>query len=64
MDSFVEICVLVTASLPVIVSSLMILAITVYLINLPAAGGLFLPAISLTPPFIAMFLAQSKRGLQ
>lgn len=64
LDSFVEICVLVTASLPVIVSSLMILAITVYLINLPAAGGLFLPAISLTPPFIAMFLAQSKRGLQ
>ncbi|MER3430061.1 MAG: hypothetical protein C4325_13120 [Blastocatellia bacterium] len=62
-DWFVEFCVLVSASLPVIVASLALLAVVASSLRGFEIDSLILPALSLSPPLIAVFLAQSRRGL-
>lgn len=62
-DWLIEFCVLITASLPVIVSSLIILAVAAASFTGSVTDSLLLPALSLSPPFVAVFLAQTRRGL-
>lgn len=64
LNAIVEACILLSASVPVIVSSLVILAFAATSFNLRVSGSALLPALALAPPFIALFLAQANRGLR
>lgn len=64
LDRLAEAFVLVFASTPVIVTSLVVLATVAAASTFAAAGSIIFSAVALAPPFIGLFLAQTKRGFE